>query len=273
MIHLQRLNHIQICIPKGKENEARKFYTDILGLIEIPKPQPLRKNGGLWYQLNDIQIHIGVEEELNKTKQHPAFEVKHIERVKQYLQFKGIQIKENIAIDGIKRFDCFDPFGNRIELMEKVNESASEIEQFWNNFVAKNPQYENLKMPPTDYFCDSKASADECAALVQNGIKTATCGALFDYEANGEHVPEVGDLWIITDWDGNPKCIIKTTKIKIQKFSEVDAEFAKQEGEGDLSYEYWRKVHWEFFGRALAKYGLEPSENMLLVCENFERID
>ncbi|HVA98848.1 MAG TPA: glyoxalase, partial [Bacteroidia bacterium] len=54
MIHFKRLDHIQICIPKGKENEARQFYTDIIGLTEIPKPEALIANGGLWYQLADI---------------------------------------------------------------------------------------------------------------------------------------------------------------------------------------------------------------------------
>ena len=51
MIDFKRLDHVQLCIPVGKENEARKFYTDIIGLVEIPKPKELIKNGGLWYQI------------------------------------------------------------------------------------------------------------------------------------------------------------------------------------------------------------------------------
>jgi 4-hydroxyphenylpyruvate dioxygenase-like putative hemolysin len=73
MINFKRLDHVQICIPNGKENEARHFYTDIIGLIEIPKPEVLIPYGGLWYQVADIQFHIGTENEINKSKRHPAF--------------------------------------------------------------------------------------------------------------------------------------------------------------------------------------------------------
>ena len=75
MITIKRLDHIQICIPTGKENEARRFYTDLLGLKEIPKPESLLANGGLWYQAGDIQLHIGVENEVAPSKRHPAFEI------------------------------------------------------------------------------------------------------------------------------------------------------------------------------------------------------
>ena len=59
MIRFKRLDHVQICIPKGKENEARHFYSNIIGLMEIAKPEALIANGGLWYQLADTQVHIG----------------------------------------------------------------------------------------------------------------------------------------------------------------------------------------------------------------------
>jgi catechol 2,3-dioxygenase-like lactoylglutathione lyase family enzyme len=121
MIKFKRLDHIQICIPTGKENEARKFYTDIIGLIEIPKPQPLMPNGGLWYQIADIQFHIGVESEINKSKRHPAFEVSNLDEAKQYLEKRGVPIKEEIQIPGQNRFSFIDPFGNRIELLQKFD--------------------------------------------------------------------------------------------------------------------------------------------------------
>jgi hypothetical protein len=74
----KRLDHIQICIPKGKENEARPFYTSIIGLTEIPKPEVLIANGGLWYQVADLQLHMGTEDETNRSKRHPPFEVSNI---------------------------------------------------------------------------------------------------------------------------------------------------------------------------------------------------
>ena len=120
MIHFKRLDHVQICIPNGKENEARQFYTEIIGLTEIPKPAALIANGGLWYQIADIQLHIGTENDINKSKRHPAFEVKNLEEARQYLIEHNVSLKEEVQIPGQKRFSFFDPFNNRIELLQKL---------------------------------------------------------------------------------------------------------------------------------------------------------
>jgi catechol 2,3-dioxygenase-like lactoylglutathione lyase family enzyme len=118
MIEFKRLNHIQLCIPKGKEEEARKFYAYIIGLTEIPKPAALVPNGGLWFKVSDIQLHIGTEDEINRSKRHPAFEVKSLKAAREHLEKHNIPIKEEIAIPGQSRFSFTDPFGNRIELLE-----------------------------------------------------------------------------------------------------------------------------------------------------------
>jgi catechol 2,3-dioxygenase-like lactoylglutathione lyase family enzyme len=120
MIDFKQLDHIQICIPSGKEDEARKFYTGIIGLTEIPKPSELIANGGLWYRVADIQLHIGTENEINKSKRHPAFEVGDLALVRKYLEECGVKIREEIQVLGQNRFSFFDPFGNRIELLEKI---------------------------------------------------------------------------------------------------------------------------------------------------------
>ena len=120
MINFKRLDHLQICIPTGKENEARAFYSNIIGLIEIPKPSALLANGGLWYQVADIQLHIGTENEINKSKRHPAFEITNLDEAKRHLEKNGVTIKEEIQIPDCKRFSFIDPFGNRVELLEKI---------------------------------------------------------------------------------------------------------------------------------------------------------
>ena len=119
MIKIKRLDHIQICIPTGKENEAREFYTHIIGLEEIPKPAALKANGGLWYQAGDIQLHIGTENEINTSKRHPAFEVVDLAGARQQLEKHHVKIKEEIQVPGQTRFSFIDPFGNRIELLQK----------------------------------------------------------------------------------------------------------------------------------------------------------
>jgi catechol 2,3-dioxygenase-like lactoylglutathione lyase family enzyme len=120
MITFKRLDHVQICIPKGSESAAREFYTNIMGLQEIHKPVALIRNGGLWYKVADIQLHIGTEDVINKSKRHPAFEVTDLQGARQYLETNGINIKEEIPVPGQIRFSFFDPFGNRIELLQKI---------------------------------------------------------------------------------------------------------------------------------------------------------
>ena len=118
---IKRLDHVQICIPVGEEEKAREFYTQVLGLEEIEKPDALKPNGGLWFKMADIQLHIGVEEAQGKSKRHPAFEVEGLEQIREHLRENRVQIKDEIPVPGLNRFSFFDPFGNRIELMEKSN--------------------------------------------------------------------------------------------------------------------------------------------------------
>jgi catechol 2,3-dioxygenase-like lactoylglutathione lyase family enzyme len=118
-INIKRLDHVQLCVPPGAEAAAREFYGTLLGLREIEKPAPLRANGGLWFEIADIQLHIGVERDQTKSKRHPAFEVENIEAVRSYLEASGVRTKDEISLSRIKRFSFFDPFDNRIELLEK----------------------------------------------------------------------------------------------------------------------------------------------------------
>ena len=109
------------------------------------------------------------------------------------------------------------------------------------------------------YFCADEESANTCADLVIRGEKRATAGLLWSYEAENEALPEIGDLAVVTNWDGEPMCIIETTSVEIQPYNTVSAEFAFEEGEGDKSLEFWRRVHWEFFSRECEDIGREPA--------------
>lgn len=119
-IQFKRLDHVQLCIPFGEEERAREFYTRMLGLEEIEKPDVLKPRGGMWFKIANIQLHIGVEEMHGKSKRHPAFEVEGLEQVREHLIENNVELREEPAVPGINRFSFFDPFGNRIELMEKV---------------------------------------------------------------------------------------------------------------------------------------------------------
>lgn len=119
-IVIKRLDHIQICIPIGAEDEARDFYMGVLGFTEIEKSETLKASGGLWYKIGDMELHIGVENrEGYRSKSHPAFEVENIEAVRRYLEEKGVVTQDEKAILGVTRFSFHDPFHNRIEFLEK----------------------------------------------------------------------------------------------------------------------------------------------------------
>ncbi len=120
-LNIQKIDHIQICIPPNCEDQARKFYLEILQFKEIEKPEELKKNGGFWLEIANIQLHIGIEVYSIKSKRHPAFEVIGLEEIKNYLIKHKVKIKEEIVIIGQERFSFFDPFDNRIEFLEYKN--------------------------------------------------------------------------------------------------------------------------------------------------------
>ena len=116
-----RLHHAQITIPTGTEEAARRFYCGILGLMEIAKPAALAGRGGFWVQLEEVQIHIGTEEgvEHAATKAHLAYEVTNLAASRLRLTEAGYIIFDGIPIPGYNRFEARDPFGNRIELIQR----------------------------------------------------------------------------------------------------------------------------------------------------------
>ena len=119
-VRFNRLNHVQVCIPRGAEVEARAFYGRLLGLKEIEKPEVLRPSGGLWFEIADIQLHVGVEDAVAPSKRHPAFEVNDLPGVRRYLEENGVRTRDEEDVPGMRRFSFYDPFGNRVELMEKT---------------------------------------------------------------------------------------------------------------------------------------------------------
>ncbi len=115
--------------------------------------------------------------------------------------------------------------------------------------------------------------ADRLLALVLEGKKTGTCGALWDYEHHNEALPKKGDFEIILNGKGKPACKIEITYAGIINFNEMNATFAASEGEGDLSLEYWKIAHEDFFRRTLPNIGKEFKEDMPLFCVNFKVVE
>jgi catechol 2,3-dioxygenase-like lactoylglutathione lyase family enzyme len=114
------INHIQIEAPQGCEAAARIFYGGVLGLEEIGKPEQLRKRGGVWFACGLQQIHIGVVSHFEpRRKGHPALEVRHLSAWRERLEALHIPMHEDEPLPGWDRFYITDPWGNRLELLER----------------------------------------------------------------------------------------------------------------------------------------------------------
>jgi uncharacterized protein YhfF len=140
---------------------------------------------------------------------------------------------------------------------------------FWREFIAGQPEHAGAAIYELFCFGDSEALADELAELVLAGTKRATAGLVWAYETEGQPLPEPGNLSIVTNWAGDSLCIIRTQSVEVVPFEEVSAEFARTEGEGDGSLDYWREAHWAFFSRECANLGRRPEPRMPVACETF----
>lgn len=116
------IDHVQIAMPTGSEESARAFYMDVLGFAETPKPAELAKRGGLWFQSENVQLHLGIEPNFHPAlKAHPAFIVNNLDSFIAKVENAGFRTDTSQPpLDGFKRAHVFDPFENRIELMERL---------------------------------------------------------------------------------------------------------------------------------------------------------
>lgn len=140
---------------------------------------------------------------------------------------------------------------------------------FWADFAAAHPAADSSRFYEAFFFGDSEALANELAALVLQGTKRATTGSVWSFEAEGRRVPAPGDLSIVTNWAGEPLCVIETRSVEILPFHQVSAEFAAAEGEGDGSLAFWMQGHRRYFERECTRAGRQFSEDMLVACEHF----
>lgn len=118
---IKRVHHVQITIPVGAEDAARKFYCDLLGLVEIRKPDSLLGRGGFWLELGNVQVHVGAEDIVGReaSKAHVAYLVDDLQSWRDRLAERGVQTLDGIPIPDYERLETRDPFGNRIELLER----------------------------------------------------------------------------------------------------------------------------------------------------------
>jgi catechol 2,3-dioxygenase-like lactoylglutathione lyase family enzyme len=114
-VTIVRIDHVQLAIPPGGEAKARAFYGGLMGLVELPKPEPLRARGGMWFEGG---IHLGIEDGMTPSvKMHPALVVDDLDGLVARLVAAGYEWKPSDELPGVTRGHTKDPFGNRIELV------------------------------------------------------------------------------------------------------------------------------------------------------------
>lgn len=127
MIEIVGIDHVQLSMPAGGEDEARRFYGSVLGLREITKPPELAGRGGCWFAGTWAAVHLGVEPDFRPlVKAHPALLVHDLARAREALAVVGIAVEEDESGLTVRRCCVRDPFGNRIELVDVRDAGFSE---------------------------------------------------------------------------------------------------------------------------------------------------
>lgn len=120
------LDHVQVAMPPGEEAKARAFYVDVLGMQELVKPAALAARGGCWFAGGDgasVQIHCGIEPDFRPAKKaHPAVLIVGIDELAERIEGAGGKVRWDDDLEGLRRFFCEDPFGNRLEFIGSVED-------------------------------------------------------------------------------------------------------------------------------------------------------
>jgi catechol 2,3-dioxygenase-like lactoylglutathione lyase family enzyme len=115
------IDHVQIAIPVASEDRARSFYSGVLGFTEIDKPPQMAERKSIWFVAGAANLHLGIEPDFTPAKRaHPAFVVDSLDKILEACEHADITTKPDTSFNGFRRVHVFDPFGNRLELMEST---------------------------------------------------------------------------------------------------------------------------------------------------------
>jgi catechol 2,3-dioxygenase-like lactoylglutathione lyase family enzyme len=115
------LDHVQIAIPVGGETRAREFYSGILGLTEVEKPAEMTERNSIWFVAGPVNLHLGIEADFHPARRaHPALVVDGLDDIVAACEGAGLATKPDTSFNIFRRVHIFDPFGNRLELMEST---------------------------------------------------------------------------------------------------------------------------------------------------------
>ena len=143
------------------------------------------------------------------------------------------------------------------------------VDEFFNEYLKQAGKSPDTKYIESYCFDSTKETAQELLDLVLCGQKRATSSSLYYFKAKNVRIPQIGDLCVITDWEGNPGCVVETKEVTMIPFKDMTYDICKREGEDD-NLESWRKGHISFFTWEGNEIGYTFSEDMMVVFEDFE---
>lgn len=148
---------------------------------------------------------------------------------------------------------------------------AERISRFWDSYLRSlPPQQRDRTYYEAFAFGDSPEMADRLAALVLDGVKTATSELLWEREREDRHLWGVGDEHVVLDGQGTPVCVIRTTELRVIPFNLVDERFARDYGEGDRTLAWWRENVGAYYENRCSSLSMTFTEGIPLICERFE---
>jgi len=142
----------------------------------------------------------------------------------------------------------------------------------WGDFLDAHLEFAFVNAPNVIHFRDNESDANKCVELVKKGVKKATSNSLLGLQYRKETLPKIGDFIVVTNWEGQAQCIVRLTRVSFKPYFNIDHDFARLEGEGDRSLDYWKRVHWNHYIKELEPFGRVPRESMIIVCQEFEKV-
>jgi uncharacterized protein YhfF len=148
---------------------------------------------------------------------------------------------------------------------------TSKTDAFWQDYLATLPADAKQHVLPYAVwsFADTPEAATTVGHLVRQGIKTTTSSLMWGMEHIGEALPDVGEIAVVVDGEGEPLCVIEVTAIEIKPFNAIDEQFAFDYGEGERTLADWRRDNWDYLARWCAEIGRVPRATMPLGCQRF----
>ena len=137
------------------------------------------------------------------------------------------------------------------------------VQEFWDGFIEAKGLSDDTDYVQIFRVGSNEGQSNRLLKRILRGKKRATTCLYED-----DILPDKGDYSIVTDWDGIPRCVIKTTRVQIIPFNEITLEQALKEGE-DETLEEWRETHRNVYVKNAEQLGLDFSEDSKIVFEEF----